>query len=279
MSVLTVHRTNDYLFFDEDECRKAGTARAQSYRSATPFPHIVMDDFLDADLLRDLLTEFPSVGDKQYFDRAQERLKYQFSPNEVGGRRLRNLLIELNSPAILGFLEEMTGITGLIPDPYYAGGGLHEIRRGGHLSVHADFNIHEVLQLERRLNLLIYLNDDWSVDFGGSLELWDRQMTARQVEVQPLIGRAVVFNTDLDSFHGHPDPLQCPPDRARRSIATYYYAARPDGMQSVKRRTTTFQVRPESTDRTDWSVRFDHLVGDWVPPRLQSVAKRLNPFR
>lgn len=279
MSILVPQETDGYIHFDEAASAAAGVTLAEQYRAATPFPHIVMDDFLPTDFLHGLLPGFPGYEGRTYFDRAQERLKFQFPPRDIPGRRLRNLVMELNSPAMIRFLEEMTGIPNLVPDPYYEGGGLHETRRGGHLGVHADFNIHGRLKLERRLNLLVYLNEDWDPDYGGNLELWDRQMTAKQVDVAPVIGRAVVFNTDLDSFHGHPDPLNCPPERSRRSIATYYYTARPEGVQDVKRRTTTFQVRPDSRDKTDWSVRFDHLVGDWVPPRLQKVARRLNPFR
>ena len=88
------------------------------------------------------------------------------------------MFAELNGEAFLKFLEEMTGISGLIPDPYFVGGGMHETKRGGHLGVHADFNIHDKLKLERKLNLLIYLNEDWSPEFGGELELWDTGMRA-----------------------------------------------------------------------------------------------------
>ena len=55
---------------------------------------------------------------------------------------------------MLEFLETLTGIDGLVPDPYFAGGGLHQIVRGGFLKVHADFNWHPKLRLDRRLNML-----------------------------------------------------------------------------------------------------------------------------
>jgi Rps23 Pro-64 3,4-dihydroxylase Tpa1-like proline 4-hydroxylase len=278
MAVLTLH-DDGYLRFDESECRAAGRALAEEYRNAKPFPHIMIEDLLDKDLLRQVAANYPSLDNKTYFDRDQERLKFQFKAQEVPNGRTRNLLAELNSQAFLGFLEEMTGIDGLIADPYFAGGGLHLTKRGGHLSVHADFNIHKKMKLERRLNLLIYLNDDWLPEYKGELELWDKAMTHCERSVAPLIGRAVVFSTNADSFHGHPDPLACPPDRDRRSIATYYYTALPGGLGEIPERTTVFQTRPNSSDAKDRKVRVDHFIGDWVPPRLQKFARKLNRFK
>ena len=153
MAILDPREQNGYIHFDEATSKEAGAALAESYQNAEPFPHIVMDDFLPADFLRGLLPEFPDSTGKQFFDREQERFKFQFAPAEIPGRRLRNLVTELNSPAVLRFLQSMTGIKGLIPDPYYSGGGLHETKSGGHLGVHADFNLHKPLKLERRLNL------------------------------------------------------------------------------------------------------------------------------
>ena len=279
MSLLTLRDTGGYLNFDVRECREAGLALAQSYRSASPFPHVVIDDFLPLDLLRQVAANYPSADGKSFFDRDQERLKFQFHAEEVPSGLTRNLLAELNSRAFLSFLEEMTGIPGLISDPYFAGGGLHLTRPGGHLGVHADFNIHGEMKLERRLNLIIYLNEDWLEEYGGHLELWDREMTRCEMRVLPIIGRAVIFNTSLDSFHGHPDPLTCPETRDRRSIATYYYTAISEGLSALPSRTTMFQVRPGTSDRSDRAVRFRHFVADWVPPRLQRYANRLNPFR
>lgn len=278
MSVLTLHNSDGYLYFDEKECRAAGQGLAASYQAAAPFPHIVIDNLLDADLLRAVAANYPPLEGKEYFDRDQERLKSQFHAQEVGYGRTRNILGELNGQAFLGFLEEMTGITGLISDPYFAGGGLHVTRAGGHLSVHADFNIHKRMKVERRLNLLVYLNDNWQSDFGGALELWDKAMTKCEVAVEPLLGRAVVFNTSLDSYHGQPDPLSCPPDRDRRSIATYYYTALPAGENAPPNRTTNFMARPASGDTTDWKIKSRHFIKEWVPPRLQSLASKINPF-
>ena len=276
MSLLALHDRGGRAAFDPEQCRAAGETLHRAYADAQPFPHIVIDDFLDPAVLRTLLPGFPHSEGRRFFDRDQERFKYQIAPDEVADPALRGLLLELNSPALLAFLEALTGIEGLIPDPYYVGGGLHEIGAGGHLSVHADFNLHDQMKVERRLNLLLYLNDDWSSAWGGELELWDRAMTACQVRIAPILGRAVIFNTDADSYHGHPDPLACPPDRSRRSIATYYYTA-PRADRPA--RTTRFQVRPGSGDRPDRRIALDHFIEDWMPRRLQRYVRRLNRFR
>jgi len=273
--MLNISETQGYLRLDGNECRELGRSLAQKYQTADPFPHIVIDDFLPQDILHKVLDDFPSSANKEYFDRGQERLKYQYQPQEISSGLIRNLFAELNGQAFLGFLEELTGIKGLIPDPYFDGGGLHETKRGGHLGVHADFNVHERLGLERRLNLLVYLNEDWADDYGGQLELWNKDMSDCAIRVKPVFGRAVIFNTALDSFHGHPDPLACPADRSRRSIATYYYTAPEQGIALLPKRTTNFRSRPGSADPRDWQIRRYHFVNDWVPPKLQRLAHRL----
>lgn len=279
MAILNPKDVDGYICFDEAEAKAAGEALAERYQSAEPFPHIVMEDFLPADFLRGLLPEFPGQEGKEFFDREQERFKMQYQPAEIPGRRLRNLVIELNSPAVLRFLQAMTGIKGLIADPYYLGGGLHETKSGGHLGVHADFNLHKPLKLERRLNLLVYLNDDWPADYGGDLELWDKKMEHCCHRISPVLARAVVFNTSLDSYHGQPDPVKCPPDRSRRSIATYYYTAHAEGVDKLPDRTTVFKARKGTGDQEDRRVQFDHILRDWMPPRLYRYATRLNRFK
>jgi Rps23 Pro-64 3,4-dihydroxylase Tpa1-like proline 4-hydroxylase len=273
--MLHLSRIGDYVALDPAECRELGHSLATQYRDASPFPHIVIDDFIDPEVLHAVLADFPSSDNKQFFDRHQERFKFQYQPHESPAGLVRNLFAELNSRAFLTFLEEMTGIEGLISDPYFEGGGLHETKRGGHLGVHADFNVHGRLKVERKLNLLIYLNENWRDDYGGQLELWDRQMKECVIRVKPVFGRAVIFNTALDSFHGHPDPLTCPPERSRRSIATYYYQAPEEGVAALAKRTTNFRPRPGSDDSSDWQIRRYHFVNDWIPPKLQRLAHRI----
>lgn len=184
-------------------------------------------------------------------------------------------MYELNGQAFLRFLEEMTGIKGLISDPYYLGGRLHATKRGGHLSVHADFNIHAITKLERRHNLLVYLNEDWPAEWGGELELWDKKMKTGEVKIAPLLERAVVFSTILDSYHGHPEPLACPPEQRRRSIATYYYTGLDVDAGLTPHRGANFRPRPATGDKVDWATKRMQFISDWMPPALRRVARRI----
>jgi Rps23 Pro-64 3,4-dihydroxylase Tpa1-like proline 4-hydroxylase len=228
-----------------ERLRQLAAANALAYCTAEPFPHIVIDDLLPAEILAQAAGDFPGPHALHWieYDRHHER-KLAYPAAEKLPASLREVLYFLNSAVVLEFLETLTGISGLLPDPYFVGGGLHQIEQGGHLGVHADFNKYERFDLDRRLNLLLYLNQDWPEEYGGHLELWDRTMSHCVERVLPVFNRCVVFSTTDFSYHGHPVPLDCPPDRTRRSLATYYYTnGRPDEEASGAH-TTLFQARP-----------------------------------
>jgi Rps23 Pro-64 3,4-dihydroxylase Tpa1-like proline 4-hydroxylase len=199
-------------------------AHAESYKAADPFPYVVLDDLFEPGLLHDVLDEFDAMDRApwHYTERETER-KYSTEDFQHFGPTTRAVIAQLNAAPFLAFLEKLTGIAGLIADPHLRGGGLHEIRRGGALGVHADFNFYQRLNLYRRLNLLVYLNEAWSEDWGGDLELWDRAGKRCVRRISPVFNRAVIFDTSNFSYHGHPRPLQCPENRSRKSIALYYY--------------------------------------------------------
>jgi Rps23 Pro-64 3,4-dihydroxylase Tpa1-like proline 4-hydroxylase len=134
-----------------------------------------------------------------------------------------NLLNFLNSREVLKFLEELTGIPDLIADPEFYGGGVHRILPGGKLSVHADYNFHPITKLHRRVNLLLYLNKNWEEEWGGDLQLWNKDMSMCVKKILPIFNRAVIFNITSDAYHGHPGSLKSPEGVDRLSFALYYF--------------------------------------------------------
>jgi hypothetical protein len=196
-----------------------------SYEAAAPFPHMMMDDLFEPVALRRVLREWPHAEDKslERFDNTYVRGKRGTSHETQVGPYTQFVRDRLCRPDFLLALEKLTGITGLIPDPYFFGGGLHFTSCGGKLAIHADFNMHPRLKLDRRLNLLVYLNEGWTEQNQGWLELWDREMTACVRRVLPIFNRMAIFSTTDYSFHGQPEPIVGPPTLVRRSIALYYY--------------------------------------------------------
>lgn len=273
MTYLTVS-DETFGFFDAEAMAYKGADLHEAYVAGEPFPHIVIDEFCSPDILRRCLDYFPEAPDpdSQSFNRDQERYKTSFNPDYLPGE-LRSFFYSMNSRPFIRFIENMTGIKGLIPDPYFLGGGFHQTSEGGHLSVHADFNLHKPMGLERRLNLLIYLNDDWQEEYGGALELWDRDMKTQVHKIVPVFNRCVVFSTSGESFHGHPEPVAHPEHKPRRSIALYYYTATWD--ETASGRTTQFKRRPKSDDSVDWNVKLREAAEDLTPPLLLRNIKRV----
>jgi len=228
-----------------------------NYSQAKPFPHIVFDDFFDAEVVEKVLDEFPRINDikwLQYFDTHQK--KFANENEENIGLFTRHVLHSLNSSIFLKFLEELTGIKDLIADPHFRGGGLHYIRPGGKLGIHADFNKHQKYNLDRRLNLLLYLNKDWREDYGGHLELWDKEMQTCVQRILPVFNRVAIFTTTDLSFHGHPDPLNCPENTGRKSLALYYYTIGRPSAEESQNHSTIFNLRPDEKIEAPAKIKF-----------------------
>ena len=238
---------------------------ASAFQTAQPFKHIMIDGLFDADFLQQLANEFYPTNDPRWqrFENDNEGKLGVSNSEQNLPPLIRDFVRELNAEPFLKYVAALTGIEGLIPDPYLGGAGMHCIPRGGKLAIHANFNTHPLMKLDRRLNLLIYLNTDWQESYGGHLELWDRTMRQYGRRILPVFNRTVLFLTDDFSFHGHPEPLNCPPDRVRKSIAMYYYTnGRPESeLQNSGSHGTLFQERPR-----------DHR-------QPAAVARSTNPLR
>jgi hypothetical protein len=125
------------------------------------------------------------------------------------------------------------------------------------------------------MNVIIYLNEDWKAEYGGALELWSRDMSKKCKEALPIFNRCVIFNTDADSYHGHPDPLTTPEGVLRRSIALYYYTASKEIYKEIPNNSTIYHARPsdhEDTKREAWDLRLEQHIRQWVPPALLRYA-------
>jgi hypothetical protein len=201
------------------------SATRAEYATATPFPHRLFEDFLPSAVVDQAIKEFPRLNADEWngYVHANER-KFANTDPDTWGPTLQAILHELNSSRFVEFLSDLTGIEGLIADPSLEGGGLHQSTAGGFLNIHADFTVHpHHRNWQRRVNLLLYLNDDWKPEYGGDLELWTKDMKRCEKTIAPIANRVCIFTTDTDSFHGHPNPNTCPEDVTRRSLALYYF--------------------------------------------------------
>ena len=240
--------------------------KVRAYREAVPFAHAVFDDVLFPEVFEAAAGEFPGLRDEFWKGYLHvNETKYSNTQPDTWSPTLEAVAREFCSPRFVGFLEELTGIGGLMPDWSMDGGGLHQTMRGGHLNIHADFSTHHDHEdWARRVNILLYLNTEWENAWGGKLELWDAAMTAKQGSVTPAGNRMLVFTTTDTSFHGHPDALTCPPDVARRSMALYYFTQE----DAPVRRATNYRARPED-GRRKYVIAADRLAVD-----LYDRAKR-----
>ena len=242
---------------------------SKKYKFNDPFPHIVIDNFLDEKILENIAKKIDEIkifeNNKRFDPNQKRKLKSDNElemPNEV-----INLIRYFNSQIFLSNLQTLTGIKEkLLSDPYLWGGGIHRIKRGGFLKIHSDTNFHPDFNLDRRLNLLLYLNKNWSNEYGGDLELWDKQMKNCVKKIAPIFNRAVIFSTDDTSFHGHPDPLKCPEDVVRQSLALYYYSHGRSDVATDFGKGTYFKKR--SSNFGDVVVVMKNFFEALMPPIL-----------
>ena len=237
-----------------ERLQKIARERGKGYRSAAPFPHVVIDDLFPASVVEAVAAEHAEENAPCHSHSTQCFQHDLHSPGksavdkeEALGPATRLVFAVLKSSTFLTFLERLTGISALIPDPHFRGSGLHLTANHGRLDIHSDFNRYVRFKLDRRVNVFLFLNRDWHETYGGHLELWARNMSSCAHRIAPIMGRFVAFSSTDFSFHGHPEPMELPPGRMRRSLALYYYT-------NGRPRDECLEGRCQSMHSTLWQV-------------------------
>jgi hypothetical protein len=233
-----------------------------NYRSAKPFPHLALENLFSKRLLERVVDEMLPVRDSNWVRHDDDQIR-QFNLRSALdlGRAGSQLVAFLHSAGFLYFLSEVTGIWELLPDPYLQGAGYHRIPRGGKFDVHVDRNIAYSTGLVRRVSLLIYLNKDWKHEYGGQLELWSKDGNRREVVIEPIFNRTVIFEIADENYHGVPSVVRCPKGRSRNCFVAYYHTVESPGIKKIMPHTSIYAP-----------IRYGQR-----PSRLRQLAKDLTP--
>jgi len=238
----------------------------KSFASAYPFSHIVLRDVLLSDVATRLEQAFPELDTAgwTHYKHINER-KHGQSVRSAMPASVLSVIDELNGERFVAFLEQLTGFTGLIPDSEFsAGGGLSQCGRGGFLNIHTDFTVHPYHPTwRRRLNLIFYLNRDWNEGWGGHTELWDDQMRKVAAKIAPTHNSCLIFDSRPPSYHGHPEPMECPEGVSRKTLALYYFIEEASPVSA----STRYHPRPADgatkrllIDVDQWVLRLYHWL-------------------
>ncbi|HVX93420.1 MAG TPA: 2OG-Fe(II) oxygenase [Polyangia bacterium] len=223
-------------------------ALRQQWQSAQPYPHIVIENFLVPSVAQQIAASYPTfdqaLKDGFAFNFVNEQKKVQVTDTKKFPDPVRQLNDEISSPEFMGVLEKITGIPRLVYDEQLGGGGMHLTGSGGRLDVHVDFNLLEDRKLHRRMNILVYLNPVWKEEWGGHIELWDRDVKNCHRRCVPSLNRCLIFETNEISYHGV-TPIKAPEDMVRKSFAAYYYTREAPANWDGKVHSTIFKARPD----------------------------------
>jgi len=198
-----------------------------------PFQHVVLDNFIKEEYIDKLLGDMDDLTlDKSYYYGSEHIEKHKFAFKSGFNETLQDLFKELNGDEFIDLLEKKTGVSEIVRNNLeLSGAGVHKVCNNGFLCMHTDFEgyhdrAHGVL--DRRLNLLLYMNKDWKDEYCGDLCLYDKKTNKISKKIAPILNRCVIFFTP-GNIHGHPKPLQMPQDKVRQSITTYYYTKNTTG--------------------------------------------------
>lgn len=254
------------------------TLRKQ-FREARPFPFVNIEPLLEPRFAAEVARAYPSFEDAsrvgRSFSAVNEKLKVQVTDYSAFPGPVKRLSDALSSPSFLSKISYVTGIDNLLWDDQLQGGGMHQTAASGRLDVHVDFNYIRERALHRRLNILIYLNTEWRDEWGGDIELWDKDVKTRHHSFAPILNRCVIFETSAISYHGV-SPVKPPPGIVRKSFAAYYYTKEPPAGWTGEEHSTIFRARPNEVVRgfmlmpAERVVRAAREIGRMAKRRIKS---------
>jgi len=214
---------------------------SEVFHSAKPCKHLNLENFLSEDLALELFSNFPPIESLNVKRKSLNENKsedYHFERWHPSFAKLRETIA---SDEFCTWISDITGIKGLKTTNDSLGSGVHQGKDGSYVDVHIDVNMNPDKGLWRRINLLVYLNKNWKPQYGGDLELWNKEMTVCEVKVPCDFNRAVIFYTDEKSPHGYAR-IKVPEGETRKSFYTYFYTPLGDGFRYSDSR---FVSRPD----------------------------------
>ncbi len=264
--------------------KKIAKDNKNMYATSKPFAHIVLKDLFDNDILEKIVDEFPDLASKKGVNHFSGKTDEKFSSprgTKFQNKNTREFLNFLNGSEFIDFLQQITSIKEpLIPDPHFIGGGLHQSKKGGFLKIHTDYCKHPETNLDRRVNLLVFLNQHWEKEYNGYLNLFDKEMSDCFKKIPPNFNTTVIFNTTDFTYHGVPDPILCPENESRKSLALYYFSnGRPKNeiRSKLKNQSTIYRERKgelflENLNKKD-------ILSLFIPPIFKNIYYYLKKIR
>jgi len=210
------------------------------YLTASPFPHLIIDNFCEEERLLKAYESIPELKNKSR-DYSFANNKFEKSNYKELGPEMHELYDELSSERFNKIISYITSKSVFV-DPKNHGGGLHQGKKNSFLDMHLDFNYHPINKdWYRELNLLLYLNKDWKPEYKGSLKIFDLR-TGENTELDVPFNRLIIQQCAPYTLHGY-DMTNFPDGNFRTSIATYAYQIH--------------KVQIEKPRTTDWFPKED----------------------
>jgi Rps23 Pro-64 3,4-dihydroxylase Tpa1-like proline 4-hydroxylase len=228
---------------DYDRLESKVDEYAHSFHNAKPHNHLVIDNFLNEDIALQAYQNFPKMEE---MDRLKDIRQYKAQDPDLSKFHpvFKEIIFEhLHSERLTNILHRITGIPDLYPDPKLYASGLAQGANGSFLNVHIDNSSHPTESWYRRLNLLVYLNPNWTEAKGGHFELWSPDMQTSTATL-PTFNRMLIFATHRQSWHGHRS-VDTPDGDTRKSINIYYFSPQSPEAGKDYYHVTSFRGRKE----------------------------------
>ena len=235
----------------------------QTFNTNEPIRHVVIDNFLSPEFTKRLFQSFPALADMKTHYRGLNEKKSEssdFSKLHPDFEKLHHVLC---SEEFTQWISAWSGIEPLYTINDRLGYGLHQGGNNSFLDIHIDYNIHPIKKLFRKLNLIIFFNENWERDWGGQLELWDKDVKNCIQSITPIFNRCVIFECSEVSYHGY-KKMTVPPEVTRKSFYQYYFIP---VTQSVNYHDTVFKPRPDESPIKKVSTS----IKEWI----KNTAKKI----
>jgi Rps23 Pro-64 3,4-dihydroxylase Tpa1-like proline 4-hydroxylase len=209
------------------------------WKNSAPVKHFYLDSLLPSEVATQLANSFPTPKVLRKLQTIRESKWVGINYKEFDPI-IAEILFAFQNSKVVELIEEITEFKELLPDPTLYASGVSYMEKGDFLNPHLDNSHDGDGKNYRVLNLLYYCSENWELEFGGNLELWE-QGISNGATIVSKFNRLVVMATDKQSWHS---VSQVEENRARTCVSNYYFSPHSPNNKSYSH-VTTYAGRPE----------------------------------